>query len=144
MRPKIAYNAMPFLWTPGVAGDACELANAHARRETHFVIKVLLDDGVCSAKLPGLVLILHCQSAGEILAGSSRSHRFHNETVESHRLAKSEVGIRSDAAIVKWRIVHLLVRHHQPDIGVRKNVPADAPHKEIRRLGRTESALLNI
>src|SRR4029453_10522395 len=40
-------------------------------------------------------------------------------------------------------MTQFLIRHHQTNIGIRKDVSADTPYKKIRRVDRTVSSLLH-
>ena len=45
--------------------------------------------------------LLDTPEGAEILAGKTGRHCFRHETVEAHGLPKSEIGVRSNAAIVE-------------------------------------------
>src|SRR5437870_4864876 len=40
-------------------------------------------------------------------------------------------------------MTHFLIGHHEADVGIRQNVAADSPNKEIRGAGRTVRPLLH-
>ena len=68
MRADVPEQTVPALGTPRVSRDSCKSLNAHAWYEAHFIVIVLLDDGVSTAELPDFVLILHRHARGQIFA----------------------------------------------------------------------------
>src|SRR5262245_64753934 len=95
VRPDLANHAVPTLWPPGITGNRREFPNPHTWRETHLVMKVVLDHRVCTTELPYFVPVLHGSTSRQAFVRNSRCQRLHQKAVNSKRLTEPEVGIGS-------------------------------------------------
>ena len=100
VRPDVACDAMPSLRTKCIARNRRELTDADTRRETHFVVKTVLDHCVRTAQLQYFVAVLHGRAAGKIFIRNARRDRFDNEPINGERLAKPEICVPSNASVI--------------------------------------------